>query len=344
MKPTIDLQCAIGNRKSFLPQVSSIAFETIAVKELLPPENLFDEKIPPAPAAALDALIPIIAAKNKEQGLYTIVDGCKRVTKMLETNQNTCVCGIFTDILDAKAIGLMRIYLNKSRDLSMREKICFYKWLNKNCAGNDFEEIAELLGFSSSLRRELRPLLECRDNVLDAIAGNRLSVRLVPDFCLMEERDREAFLEAFCDLQLSLQTQHEFLEWLPEIACARKTTVSGLLQSEDIQKIIHDKNPNGPQKIEAIREILHSYKFPRYSEAMEKWKKLAASTGRTVLENEPSSKIVFVPSQAFEMNRLEMRISISRAPAAKEIFQKLSDVPQSTWAQLMYPIAIAETA
>lgn len=93
-----------------------------------------------------------------------------------------------------------------------------------------------------------------------------------------------------------------------------------------------------PQKIEAVRALLHSWKYPLYDKALKKWKKLAAATSRSVLENEPSSKVVFVPSPAFEMNKLEIRITINHAPAAKEIFQKLSDVPQSTWSQLIYPI------
>jgi len=137
---------------------------------------------------------------------------------------------------------------------------------------------------------------------------------------------------------LSLQTQREFLEWLPEIAFARKTSVRSLVHSSDIRKITSNSMINNPQKIEALRSLLHSWKFPRFDEALKKWKLLAGATTRTVLGNEPSSKVVFVPSPAFEMNKLEVRITLNHAPAAKEVFQKLSDIPQTTWSQLIYPV------
>jgi hypothetical protein len=79
-------------------------------------------------------------------------------------------------------------------------------------------------------------------------------------------------------------------------------------------------------------------KFPLFEEAMEQWKKTAAATSRLALENEPSSKVVFMPSPAFEMNKLEIRITINHAPAAQSIFRKLAEVPQRTWSQLMYPM------
>jgi hypothetical protein len=166
----------------------------------------------------------------------------------------------------------------------------------------------------------------------------RLALRLAPDLCLMETRDQTAFLEILRRIDLSLQTQREFIEWLPEIAYARETSVFSLLHSAEIQRIINDKILNNPQKIEAIRALLHSWKFPLFDEALKKWKKLAATTSRSVLENEPSSKVVFVPSSAFEINKLEIRITINHAPAAKEIFQRLSNVPQAAWSQLIYPI------
>ena len=139
-------------------------------------------------------------------------------------------------------------------------------------------------------------------------------------------------------MKLSQQTQREFLEWLPEIAFSRGIPVSDLLQSKEITAIMNNATLNAPQKIEAVRDLLHSWKFPAYSEALKTWKQTAAATSRAVLENEPSSRVVFMPSPAFEKNKLEIRISIAHARAAKEVFEGLSKIPQSTWAKLIYPV------
>jgi hypothetical protein len=314
-----------------------VKYTTFSVNELTIPPKLFDEKTIASAIAPLDFLLPLIVARD-ETGTYSIVDGCKRFKRFVENKQETCACGIFDGVLDKKSIGLIRIFLNQKRPTSIRESVCFYKWLKSNCEGNNGETMMESLGFNSAIRLELEPLVACADIVLDAVDEGRVAVRAAADFCLLDLQDQAAFLDTFRGIDFSQQTQREFLEWLPEIAYSRKMTVSGLLQSEDIQKIINDDILNNPQKIEAIRALLHSWKFPLYDEALKKWKKLAVATSKAALENEPSSRVVFSPSPAFEMNKLEIRITINHAPAAKEIFQKLSEVPQKTWSQLIYPV------
>jgi hypothetical protein len=321
-----------------LPALPPVTYKTILIKELTIPHGLFDDKTVVSAAMPLDSLLPLIVAREKDTGTYTIVDGCKRFKRFVENNHETCACAVFDGVLDKKAIGFFRIFLNQKRSMSIRESVCFYKWLASNCGGSDNGSMMDYFGFNAAIRLELEPIATSADIVLNAIDEGRLSLRAAPDFCLLGSQDQAAFLDAFRGIDLSQQTQREFLEWLPEIAYSRKMTVSELLQSEDIQKKINDKILNNPQKIEAIRTLLHSWKFPLYDETLKKWKKIAATTSKDVIENEPSSKVVFVPSPAFEMNKLEIRITINHAPAAKEIFQKLLDVPQKTWSQLIYPV------
>ncbi len=329
---------SIGDRKPVFAALPPLAYTTVALEELSLPHGLFDDNIPVNPPSPLDRFMPLIAAKTGNEGPLIIVDGCKRFKRMLENKTERCACGVFDGLLDDVSIGLVRVFLNHERPMSVRESVCFLAWLRDHCAGSDGEETMDSLGFSAGRRSELEPLLTCADAVVDAVDEGRIAARLAPDFCLMEAGDRKAFLDAFRGIELSLQTQREFLEWLPEIAYNGKTTVKALLDAPGIQKIVNDEILNGPQKIEALRALVHSWKFPRYDETLKKWKKLAAATARSAVENEPSSKVIFVPSHAFEMNKLEIRITLSHAPAAKEIFQKLSEVPKTVWSQLMYPV------
>lgn len=324
--------------KNLLPAIPAVSYTTVPVEKLLMPPDLFDEKVLDLDGSDKDFLLPIIAAKSDNASTLVIVDGCKRARHFFNTGQTNCICGIFPDVLNEKAIGLLRIMLNQKRHLHIRESVLFLNWLEKNCARENFEATAAALGFSPTHRFELKPLLSCEDTVLDAVAQERLSLRAAGDLCLMGPQDRGVFLETFHDVVLSQQTQREFLEWLPEIAYTRKTSVEMLLRSNDVQATITDKNLNGPQKIEAIRALLFSWKYPLYNDALKRWKKSAYATIQSVLENQPSSNVVFVPAPAFEKNRLEIRISIAHAKAAREIFQRMAEVPEKTWSQLVYPI------
>jgi hypothetical protein len=235
-------------------------------------------------------------------------------------------------------MGLLRIALNKDRAMHLRERICYVRWVNNHIPQNDAEAIANELGFSAQVRHDVQPLLACTDEIIDAVISGEIHSKLVPEFCQLQPADQSAFLAFFNGLILSQQMQREMLEWLPELAYAQECTVAELLHKEPIQAIVNNPGLNGPQKIETLRNYIYGQKYPLYSEALKTWKKTSAATIKTVLKNEPSSQIVFIPAPAFEKNRLEIRISIAHAKAAHEIFSKLADIPQSTWSELMYPV------
>jgi hypothetical protein len=324
------------NNSIFSTSIPSISYMNVPIKNLLIPADLFDDNEQLPVSTPHDFPYPIIVTKDSESDVYHIIDGCKRLKIQRESQPQTCMCGILLGIIEPQRRGFLRILMNKNRLWSLREKIYYFKWLKKNCDGDNFESIAEEFGFNTSVRYELTPLLTCSEDILEAIVSERISLKNVSDLCRLDPIDQKAFLTTFWDFSLSLQTQREFLEWLPEIAYSKATTVAQLLQSGEIQAILK-KSSNAPQKIEAIRSVLYAWKYPRFSEALTQWNHLARITSQNVLENEPSSLVAFNPNPAFEKNRLEIKISIAHANAAHEIFNKLSSIPQSTWAKLIYP-------
>ncbi|HAJ79268.1 MAG TPA: hypothetical protein DCO75_05810 [Fibrobacteres bacterium] len=328
----------IPDIKDIVPRFPPISYSVVSVDKLIFPSGLFDMKN--SGHSGIDAVLvlPVIAIREEASDKLVVIDGCKRVARLLKDNEKTCACGIVSGPIDMKTAGLFRILLNKNRQLNIGEKVCFYKWLKKNYSGDAFNDIATILGFPASICQELAPLVDCREKIFDAVNTDRLALKYVPDFCRMDESDQNAFLDSFTDILLSNQTQREFLEWLPEIAYTKKTSVAAILQSTDIQNIIKDTVLNNPQKTEAIRNILFSLKFPMYNEALKTWKKTASEVSRAALKNEPSSRLLFTPGAAFEKNNLEIRLTISYAGAAKEIFRKLSEVPKETWSRLIYPV------
>jgi hypothetical protein len=328
----------IPDIKDIVTHFPPISYSVVSVEKLTFPSGLFDIKN--SGLSGIDSVLvsPVIAVREEASDYLVVIDGCKHVTKLLMDNEKTCACGIVSGSIDMKTAGLFRILLNKNRQLTIGEKVCFYKWLKENYSGDAFNDIATALGFPESLCQDLEPLVDCREKIFDAVNTDRLVLKYVPDLCRMDELDQNAFLDSFTDILLSNQTQREFLEWLPEIAYTKRTSVAAILQSTDIQNIIKDPVLNNPQKTEAIRNLLFSLKFPMYNEALKTWKKTASEVSRSALKNEPSSHLLFTPSAAFEKNSLEIRLTISHAGAAKEIFRKLSEVPKETWSRLIYPV------
>jgi hypothetical protein len=165
-----------------------------------------------------------------------------------------------------------------------------------------------------------------------AVLDNKLHLENAAAFNRLDAGDQEAFLSLSKDLQLSLQTEREFLEWLPEIAYSRKQSVASVLQAEEINSTRNSPILNAPQKIEKIRACVFSMRFPQYDAALKQWKQVANKAfGDT-------SNIAVMPNPYFEKNRLELRIRISNADEAEEVMRKLAALPKSTWASLIDPM------
>ena len=321
---------------NYLPADLSATITDLPTWMLMIVSGLFDAQTPSTPDNDLMHQLPLIVAPANDSTGYYVIDGCKRFASV--TPDTIVSCAVFSAKMTNIQAGLLRIALNKDRTLHIRERICFLRWLKTNITGTSADAVADALGFTVQVRHELQPLLSCSDEIIDAVVSGKIHSKLVPEFCLLSSADQSAFLAFFSGLLLSQQTQREMLEWLPELAYAQERTVAELLVGEPVQAIVNNAGLNGPQKIETLRNYLYAQKYPLFSEALKTWKKTAAAPVKTVLKNEPSSQIVFVPSPAFEKNRLEIRISVAHAKAAREIFGKLADIPDGTWSELIYPV------
>ena len=150
-------------------------------------------------------------------------------------------------------------------------------------------------------------------------------------FNRLDAGDQEAFLSLSKDLHLSLQTEREFLEWLPEIAYSRRQSVASVLLADEINSAGKSPLLNAPQKIQKIRACIFSMRFPRYDAALRRWKQVVNKTFGE------SSPVAAIPNLYFEKNRLELRIQISSAKEAHDVFVKLAALPENTWSSLIDP-------
>ena len=92
---------------------------------------------------------------------------------------------------------------------------------------------------------------------------------------------------------------------------------------------------NEPQKIEKIHKTIYELRFPLYTKARKIWNETASRV------NPDPSHVFFTPCPGFEKDRLDIKISIGRAPSARKIFEKLASTTEKDWQELIYPVSSA---
>jgi hypothetical protein len=272
--------------------------------------------------------LPLIVCKNDDS--YIIIDGCKRFQHIVEMGETSASCGVLNIPYDPLAIGMMRVLLNRGRNLHFREKLLFIGWLKKNVAAEEYKKQCKALGIDSE-RNELEKLVLCPSNLIDAVFEGYLDSTVAPEMIILSQSDQNSCLRFFNQLAFSRQMQREFIEWLPEIACRHKITVQDFLSSHEFINVCDNKKLNEPQKIRKIRDLLFEKRFPNLTAAKQAWNKLAQQN------NPDTSRVHFQPSEAFEKNRLEIKVSITDSAQAAEIFKKLSLICDENWKKLINP-------
>jgi len=303
MKDSEELQISTGNIFEELPEKISLSHKIIDIAKLTLPHGLFDPETPLPEEDLLDSFLPVTVLPGNHH--FTIVDGCKRYLRQKQNKQGKISCGVIQTELDEFTGGLLRIALNRSRPRTLQEKILFLSWLKNNCTEETFVPAAQNAGFSPKDIELMTPVLSCDSHVKEALFNGSLDISLVTYFQVLSHEDQKYYLKTFKNLKLSLQTQREFLEWLPEIACIENKEVRDILSEKKITNILEDAKLNDPQRIQKIHSSLYEKKFPRFSDAMRIWKKQAAA-----LNPEPSC-VSFVPSPYFEKNLLEIKITVT---------------------------------
>jgi hypothetical protein len=315
--------------RDLLRQVGLVRYQQIPLHALAFPVELYDETAQYEALLPAQLLLPLFVTENGG-GVYSVIDGCKRLSFFKKENRAECACGIMAAGTPFQS-GIARILLNRGRSLTVNEQFIFYKWLKAYGVLTEKSCAEEFLDLPWKRITELEMLTNCPADVQAAVFSHRLHPQNVPDFHVLGENDRAAFLAMFAGLELSQQAQHEFIQWMAETACAQKTAFTGIKEFPEIETIILDKALNAPQKIEKIRSLLHSIRFPRFDAVLKNWNKTAHEINPAPL------KVSFIADPYFEKNRLEVRVKVSSPDDAKEIFGKLAGISAEKWSGLTVP-------
>ncbi|MBD3344285.1 MAG: hypothetical protein GF401_04400 [Chitinivibrionales bacterium] len=308
-----------------------IEYKSLKVTQLRCPEELYDPNVPFNGLSLWDYAAPVMVV-DRGNADYEVVDGCKRLHENKKGGHRECMCGVITSNPDEQNTGIMRILFNSSKQLHIREKVLFYSWIQKHVEGEEYNKLLNLCKINRHEQKQLLSCAGCSEDILDALSESRISLETGSQLTTLDQHERAVFLSLFSNLKLSFQIQREFLEWLPEIAMNEKCSVSDIVQKKEIVDLIDSQTLNAPQKIEKMRDLLFSMRFPRYSKALKEWKQHATAV------NPAPKKVEIVHSPGFEKQRLTVHLSFSNGREAREICSKLKEISPSDWNKLLYPI------
>ncbi len=306
---------------------TGVVFSRLSVETVDFPDSLFDPDIKVKEQYC--GVIPPVIVRKKEQR-YSVIDGCKRLVLLRRKNIRESGFVVVNDC-DNFSSSMLRILLNRDRKLILREKILFLSWLKKNLSDDEYRNTASELGVSDRERFELEKLSECPVHFLDAVDKGIFDSAVISDLKSMRKEDFDACLYLFSKVNFSRQQQRELIEWLPEIAFAEANTICALIQENQIKEILDNLSINQPQKAQKIRDLFFQKRFPELTALRQKWSAMVNKV------NPDQSRIHFNISEAFEKNRLEVRIILDEAKKAVELINKLGSICKETWERLIYP-------
>lgn len=274
-------------------------------------------------------MMPLIVVAYEDR--FHLIDGYKRFARLAADGAAGCNCGILTPAPNALQTLLLRITLNKGRTFTIAEKLYFVTEL-ASCA--DAHVCRDALAILSGDRSELANLgkcTACSDSVKLAVARGHVDLPLAPVLDQLPPGDRQAVLDLYAGFPLSRQTQKEFSDWLPELGFRERCSIAEIIAAPEVQEIISHPKLNAPQKIEKVRQCLYERRFPTIVRAKKRWEAQASAV------NPDAKSVVFKAADAFEKNRLEMKITITSAAQAEVLFSRLSSISPTAWDQLIYP-------
>lgn len=305
-----------------------LAFAMLPCERLDLPDALFDCNAFASQEQA-DLILPLIVYKQGER--FILIDGCKRLLHLRQKNRSAVACAVLTSAPDRHHAALLRIALNRGRALSLREKILFARWLRSQCSEEQYRDEVARLPIASGERFELERLFDCSDALITAVEEGFLDRSVVHDCTYLTDDERDALLAFFKQFAFSRQMQRELLEWLPELSFREQQSIIQLLGATWVREVADDLRMNTPQKIAHLRSVFYARRFPTLVKAKKTWDHLVATL------NPDRQHVLFKPSDAFEKNRLELKVTLTSGQQAKELFARMAALDESSWDKLIYP-------
>lgn len=263
-------------------------------------------------------LHPPIISKTTSSS-YIIVAGRKR---LLAAQNISSSCNCITVAENSENIDLLAIALEEAqlcRPLTAIEQAIFFqKALNWISEKELICRFLPLMGLNESpyhIHKGLK-LLELEEPLQLAIQHGQLDEKVAFELGKMAFGDRMGLFDLISTLKLSVGNQKKLAVICREVATRHNCTIIDWLRTPEITEIVNHGDTNIPQKAARFMKWLHRQRFPRLSQAEEKFHHF-------VNDLKLPRQIRLEHSPSFEKDELQLHISCSNQDHFLSIWEKI---------------------
>ena len=221
--------------------------------------------------------------QGKENGLYRIVCGSRRLTACKTIGLDPGTCRMLPRSVDPQRCLTLAIYDNVAqRTLNPVEKSLVLAkmadYLEEPRLINEFMPLLDLEPSITLFNRYLG-LHDLEKAILDSLAVGRLNERIAFALAKVKQEDRFAYLRLFEELPFSVSVQEELLETVEQIARKENLAPEQLLSSGEVSALRQTSKGPARQRAQQIRKHLQDRCNPRLTARRERFSREVRSLG-----------------------------------------------------------------
>lgn len=274
----------------------------------------------------LVGLVEPLILRKRGDGRYQIVCGFKRAEAMwhLAIAETQAVVYHQGELDDLQAL-LLTIGHNLTRRLNLVEKAhALRKLLDFGIPEREvIDRYLPLFALQSNVRilKQVIALAGLPLGLQELLVREGLSLSASIHFLQLDREAQGAILPLLEALRPGENRVKEIITFLREISLRDGVSVSSVLAGEEIGKILADQETPRPQRIERLRKIIKTMRFPLFTEMEEKFAQYKRS-----LSLPP--QISFHPPPFFEGEEFRMELRFKDFATFKKLTAKLRQIAE----------------
>ena len=223
---------------------------------------------------------PII--RDRGRGSYAIVAGRKRLLALRSlTPEGTCNCLLISpQVPESEVFGLLLAEICLNRHPTPVETAIFLKKTAElTDDGQPIPDLYKDLASAASppARKKAMALLELEEPILLAVHRGNVTETAARALIPLSVQDRTVLFEIISSLKPSASNQKKLIDICTDLAGRWNTSITTLIDNEDVRRILRHKEANPPQKTRNLMTWLSRKHMPRSSQAEEEFNRFIAA-------------------------------------------------------------------
>ena len=268
--------------------------------------------------SAIGLLQPPILIENGRS--YTIVCGFRRIDACIALNLSSIAVRILGP--DCSPIECAHIAIADNtfqRSLNVVEQSRAYTLIHR------FEEdssarlkMAQSIGLpeSQAAMDRIRPVCAMPKDLQENILSGRVALPVALQINRLATDDSRALSGLFSLISASLNVQRELLDLTVDISRRDGTSIAGLINKDKIAGILKNEESSAPQKVQQLRKILKTERYPALSKAEDDYHQMVNSI-------QLNSRIHIQPPRFFEGKTYRVTMSVETRQQLKGLQTEL---------------------